>query len=152
MLKLAIGYPNKEEELEIMRRMTRGRLEELKAVVTPADIVRARQVVSEIYMDEKVERYIVDIVFATREPEKYGLQELEDLIQYGASPRASIFLAQAAKAHAFLRGRGYVTPEDVRSIALDVMRHRILLTYEAEAEERTPEYVVGQVLSRIEVP
>jgi len=121
-------------------------------VVTPADIVRARNVVNEIYMDEKVERYIIDIVFATREPAKYSLPELDDLIQYGASPRASIFLAQAAKAHAFLRGRGYVTPEDVRSIAMDVMRHRILLTYEAEAEEKTPEYVVGQVLGRIEVP
>ncbi len=152
MLKLAIGYPNKEEELEIMRRMTRGNLEELMPVVTPAEIVRARNVVTEIYMDEKVEHYIVDIVFATREPEKYGLRELADLIQYGASPRASIFLAQAAKAQAFLRGRGYVTPEDVRSIAMDVLRHRILLTYEAEAEERTSEYVVGQVLSRIEVP
>ncbi len=152
MLKLAIGYPNKEEELEIMRRMTRGKLEEVRAVVSPADIVRAREVVSQIYMDEKVERYIIDIVFATREPAKAGLNELDDLIHYGASPRASIFLAQASKAHAFLRGRGYVTPEDVRSIAMDVMRHRIILTYEAEAEERTPEYVIGQVLSRIEVP
>ncbi|MGH7492417.1 MAG: AAA family ATPase [bacterium] len=152
MLKLAIGYPNKEEELEIMRRMTRDHVADPRPVITPADIVRARQVIAEIYMDEKVEHYIIDIVFATREPEKYGLKELADLIQYGASPRASIFLAQAAKAHAFLRGRGYVTPEDVRSIAMDVMRHRILLTYEAEAEEKTPEYVVGQVLGRIEVP
>lgn len=152
MLKLSIGYPNKEEELEIMRRMTRGHLESVNPVVTPADIVKARNVVSEVYMDEKVERYIIDIVFATREPKKYGLDELEDLISYGASPRASIFLAQAAKAHAFLRGRGYVTPEDVRAIGLDVLRHRIIITYEAEAEEKTSEYVVGQVLSRIEVP
>jgi MoxR-like ATPase len=152
MLKLSIGYPNKDEELEIMRRMTRGRLENVSPVVTPADIVKARNVVSEVYMDEKVERYIIDIVFATREPKKYGLDELEDLISYGASPRASIFLAQAAKAHAFLRGRGYVTPEDVRAIGLDVLRHRIIITYEAEAEEKTSEYVVGQVLSRIEVP
>jgi MoxR-like ATPase len=152
MLKLAIGYPNKDEELEIMRRMTRGNLESVKPVVTPADIVKARSVVSEVYMDEKVERYIIDIVFATREPKKYGLEELEDLISYGASPRASIFLSQAAKAHAFLRGRGYVTPEDVRAIGLDVLRHRIIITYEAEAEEKTSEYVVGQVLSRIEVP
>jgi MoxR-like ATPase len=152
MLKLSIGYPNKDEELEIMRRMTRDNLETIKPVVTPADIVKARQVVAEVYMDEKVERYIIDIVFATREPKKYGLEELEDLIAYGASPRASIFLAQAAKAHAFLRGRGYVTPEDVRAIGLDVLRHRIIITYEAEAEEKTSEYVVGQVLSRIEVP
>jgi len=152
MLKLSVGYPNKDEELEIMRRMTRGHLETVRPVVTPADIVNARQVVSEVYMDEKIERYIVDIVFATREPKKYRLDELEDLISYGASPRASIFLAQAAKAHAFLRGRGYVTPEDVRAIGLDVLRHRIIITYEAEAEEKTSEYVVGQVLSRIEVP
>lgn len=152
MLKLSIGYPNKDEELEIMRRMTRGHLAEVQPVVTPNDIVRARNVVSEVYVDEKVERYIIDLVFATREPEKYGLKELNDLIQFGASPRASIFLAQAAKAHAFLRGRGYVTPEDVRSIGLDVMRHRIILTYEAEAEEKTSEYVIAQVLSRIEVP
>lgn len=152
MLKLSVGYPNKDEELEIMRRMTRGHLETIRPVVTPADIVNARNVVSEVYMDEKIERYIVDIVFATREPKKYRLDELEDLISYGASPRASIFLAQAAKAHAFLRGRGYVTPEDVRAIGLDVLRHRIIITYEAEAEEKTSEYVVGQVLSRIEVP
>jgi len=152
MLKLSIGYPNKDEELEIMRRMARGNLEVIKPVVTPADIVKARNVISEVYMDEKVERYIIDIVFATREPKKYGLDELEDLISYGASPRASIFLAQAAKAHAFLRGRGYVTPEDVRAIGLDVLRHRIIITYEAEAEEKSSEYVVGQVLSRIEVP
>lgn len=152
MLKLSVGYPNKDEELEIMRRMTRGHLETIRPVVTPADIVNARNVVSEVYMDEKIERYIVDIVFATREPKKYRLDELEDLISYGASPRASIFLAQAAKAHAFLRGRGYVTPEDVRAIGLDVLRHRIIITYEAEAEEKNSEYVVGQVLSRIEVP
>jgi MoxR-like ATPase len=152
MLKLSIGYPNKDEELEIMRRMTRGNVETVRPVVTPTDIVKARQVVTEVYMDEKVERYIVDIVFATREPRKYGLDELEDLISYGASPRASIFLALAAKAQAFLRGRGYVTPEDVRAIGLDVLRHRIIITYEAEAEEKTSEYVVGQVLSRIEVP
>jgi MoxR-like ATPase len=152
MLKLSIGYPNKDEELEIMRRMTRGNLDSVKPVVSPVDIVKARNVVTEVYIDEKVERYIIDIVFATREPKKYGLDELDDLISYGASPRASIYLAQAAKAHAFLRGRGYVTPEDVRAIGLDVLRHRIIITYEAEAEEKTSEYVVGQVLSRIEVP
>jgi len=152
MLKLSIGYPNRAEELEIMRRNVKPTTETVQPVVTPEDIVRARQVVSEVYMDEKVENYIVDIVFATREPQKFGLDDLQGLIQYGASPRASIYLAQAAKAHAFLRGRGYVTPEDVRSIGLDVLRHRVLLTYEAEAEEKTQEDIVRMVLNKIEVP
>ncbi len=152
MLKLSIGYPNRTEELEIMRRNVKANTETAQPVVTPEDIVRARGVVSEVYMDEKVENYIVDIVFATREPKKFGLDDLENLIQFGASPRASIYLAQAAKAHAFLRGRGYVTPEDVRSIGLDVLRHRVLLTYEAEAEEKTQEDIVRMVLNKIEVP
>jgi len=152
MLKLSIGYPNRNEELEIMRRNVKAATETAQPVVTPEDIVRARSVVSEVYMDEKVENYIVDIVFATREPKKFGLDDLENLIQFGASPRASIYLAQAAKAHAFLRGRGYVTPEDVRSIGLDVLRHRVLLTYEAEAEEKTQEDIVRMVLNKIEVP
>jgi len=152
MLKLSIGYPNRSEELEIMRRNVKPSTETVQPVVTPEDIVRARQVVGEVYMDEKVENYIVDIVFATREPKKFGLDDLENLIQFGASPRASIYLAQAAKAHAFLRGRGYVTPEDVRSIGLDVLRHRVLLTYEAEAEEKTQEDIVRMVLNKIEVP
>jgi len=152
MLKLSIGYPNRNEELEIMRRNVKANTETAQPVVTPEDIVRARSVVSEVYMDEKVENYIVDIVFATREPKKFGLDDLENLIQFGASPRASIYLAQAAKAHAFLRGRGYVTPEDVRSIGLDVLRHRVLLTYEAEAEEKTQEDIVRMVLNKIEVP
>jgi len=152
MLKLSIGYPNRTEELEIMRRNVKANTETAQPVVTPEDIVRARSVVSEVYMDEKVENYIVDIVFATREPKKFGLDDLENLIQFGASPRASIYLAQAAKAHAFLRGRGYVTPEDVRSIGPDVLRHRVLLTYEAEAEEKTQEDIVRMVLNKIEVP
>jgi MoxR-like ATPase len=152
MLKLSIGYPNRTEELEIMRRNVKAAPDSVQPVVTPEDIVRARSVVSEVYMDEKVENYIVDIVFATREPKKFGLDDLENLIQFGASPRASIYLAQAAKAHAFLRGRGYVTPEDVRSIGLDVLRHRVLLTYEAEAEEKTQEDIVRTVLNKIEVP
>jgi MoxR-like ATPase len=109
-------------------------------------------VVKEVYIDEKIEKYIVDIVFATRYPEKYGLKELKDLINYGASPRASIYLTLAAKAHAFLRRRGYVTPEDVRSVGMDVMRHRIILSYEAEAEELNTEDVVRKVLNRVEVP
>ncbi|MBN2012395.1 MoxR family ATPase [candidate division KSB1 bacterium] len=152
MLKLSIGYPNKDEELEIMRRMTQKNVPEVKPVVTPADIIRAREVTHEIYMDEKIERYIVDIVFATRNPKDYGLDDLAALIEYGASPRASINLAMAAKAHAFLRHRGYVTPEDVRSIGMDVLRHRVIVTYEAEAEEVTAEDVVRKVLNKIEVP
>ncbi|MDZ7271172.1 MAG: AAA family ATPase [candidate division KSB1 bacterium] len=152
MLKLAIGYPNKEEELEIMRRMTKDEVPQAQAVVSPAEIVKARAVVREVYIDEKVERYIIDIVFASRNPKEYGLDELEDLIAYGASPRASIYLSLAAKAHAFLRHRGYVTPEDVRSVGMDVLRHRIILTYEAEAEEVTTEDVVRKILNKIEVP
>jgi MoxR-like ATPase len=152
MLKLNIGYPNKEEELEIMRRNTGDHLPEVKPVVTPEAIKRARSVVNQIYIDEKIERYIVDIVFATRDPESYGLEELKPLIAYGASPRASIYLAKASKAHAFLRHRGYVTPEDVRAIGMDVLRHRVIVTYEAEAEEISPEDVVRKVLNNIEVP
>jgi len=152
MLKLSVGYPNKEEELQIMRRLPHDHVEDIRPIVSPHDIVKARSVVREVYIDEKVERYIVDIVFATRSPKEYGLEELGPLIAYGASPRASIYLSLAAKAHAFLRRRGYVTPEDVRAIGMDVLRHRILLTYEAEAEEITPEDVVRKVLNKIEVP
>jgi len=152
MLKLSVGYPNKEEELEIMRRMTGKKIPEVKPVVGPKDIISARNLVKEIYIDEKVEKYIIDIVFATRNPAEYGLDDLQDLISFGASPRASIFLHQAAKAHAFLRRRGYVVPEDIRAIGMDVLRHRILVTYEAEAEEITPEDVVRKVLNKIEVP
>lgn len=152
MLKVIIGYPNKEEELEIMRRMSGVAVPEVRPVVTPAHILRARSVVREVYIDEKVDRYIVDIVFATRTPVEYGLDDVKDLIMYGASPRASIYLRLASKAHAFLCHRGYVTPEDVRSIALDVLRHRIIITYEAEAEEITSEDIVRKILNRIEVP
>ena len=152
MLKLSIGYPSPEEELEIMRRVTKTDEIEVKPVISPSDIVKARQAVREIYIDEKIEKYIIDIVFATRNPGQYGLEELTDLITYGASPRASIFLAMAAKAHAFLRRRGYVTPEDVRSIGMEVMRHRVILSYEAEAEEIGTEDVIRKVLNRVEVP
>lgn len=152
MLKLSIGYPNKDEELEIMRRMAGKKVPEVSAVVTPKEIISARSLVSEVYMDEKVEHYIIDIVFATRNPREYGLDELQELIAFGASPRASIYLHQAAKAHAFLRRRGYVTPEDVRAIGMDVLRHRIIVTYEAEAEELTSEDIVRKVLNKIEVP
>ncbi len=152
MLKLSVGYPDKEEELEIMRRQTRIQTEDAQPIISPQELIRARDVVKEVYMDEKIEKYIVDIVFATREPEQYGLQEIKPLLNYGASPRATIFLAQAARAHAFLRRRGYVTPEDVRAIGLDVMRHRVILSYEAEAEEVSAEDLVRKVLNRVEVP
>ena len=152
MLKVRIGYPQKEEELEIVNRMTADGLPEVQPVITPEDIIKARQVAAEIYVDEKIKRYILDIVFATRNPEQYGLEDLKPLIRYGASPRASINLTLSAKSHAFLRRRGYVTPEDIRAIGLDVLRHRIIVTYEAEAEEVTAEDIVRKVLNKIEVP
>jgi MoxR-like ATPase len=152
MLKVSIGYPNKDEELEIMRRMTQKQIPRVNPVVSPKEIIKARNVVHDIYIDEKIERYIIDIVFATRNPKEYELGDLAELIQYGASPRASIYLSLAAKAHAFLRHRGYVTPEDVRSIGMDVLRHRIIVTYEAEAEEVTAEDIVRKIINKIEVP
>jgi len=152
MLKLSIGYPTAEEELEIMRRMAKGPEPTVNAVIDPKSILKARAVVEEIYMDPKIEQYIVDIVFATRDPKKYGLDDLAELISFGASPRASINLVKAARAHAFLRHRGYVTPEDVRAIGMDVLRHRVLVTYEAEAEELSADDVVRKVLNQIEVP
>ena len=152
MLKLKVGYPSRDEELEIIRRMSDGAPPEPTAQVSPKDILRARKVVDEVYIDEKIERYIIDIVFATREPEAYGAKDLKPLIAFGASPRASINLKRAAKAHAFLRRRGYVTPEDVKAIGLDVLRHRVIVTFEAEAEEVTSEDVVRKVLNQVEVP
>ncbi len=152
MLKLSVGYPDRNEELEIMRRMTRVDLPQAGAVVTPQEIISARRAVHEVYIDPKIENYIVDIVFATRKPKEYGLDELADLIAYGASPRASIYLSMAAKAHAFLSRRGYVTPEDIRSIAMDVLRHRVIITYEAEAEEISAEDVVRKIINKVEVP
>ena len=152
MLKLSVGYPNRQEELEILRLMSGGEVPPVSAVVSPEELIEARNAVRSIYMDPKIERYIVDLVFATREPEQYGLGDLESLLSIGASPRASIFLSRTSRAHAFLEGRGFVTPEDVRAVAMDVMRHRIIVTYEAEAEEVTPEDVVQRVLDTIEVP
>ena len=152
MLKLSVGYPDKDEELEIMRRMSVGPEPKAEPVVTPEEILAARKAAETIYMDSQVERYIVDLVFATREPKHFGLGELEPLIAFGGSPRATICLAKTSRAHAFLRHRGYVTPEDVRSVAMDVLRHRVILTYEAEAEEMTTEDVVTRVLDTIEVP
>ncbi len=152
MLKLSVDYPDGDEELQIMRRMSSGPVAEVKPVVSPEEILRARKAVEMIYMDQQVERYIVDLVLATRDPAAHGLEDLADLISFGASPRASICLAKTARAHAFLNRRGFVTPDDVRAMGMDVLRHRVLLTYEAEAEEVTSEDVVTRVLNSVEVP
>ncbi|MFQ5484953.1 MAG: AAA family ATPase, partial [Desulfobacterales bacterium] len=153
MLKLHITYPSIEEEHEIMKRMAFTGVETaVNAVITPEDIRRARGVVNEVYMDEKIEKYILDIVFATRSPEKYGLKEITDLIQYGASTRATIYLSIASKAYAFVQGRGYVTPQDVKSIGPDVLRHRVIISYEAEAEEKTSEDIIRTIFEEVEVP
>jgi MoxR-like ATPase len=152
MLKLAVDYPTGEEELQIMRRMSTGAPEPVEPVVTPAEILRARSAVEMIYMDPQVERYIVDLVLATRDPKAFGLSDLGDLIAFGASPRATICLAKTARAHAFLQHRGFVTPDDVRAMGMDVLRHRVLVTYEAEAEEVTPEDIVRRILDSVEVP
>ncbi len=152
LLKVKIGYPTKEEERDIVRRNLTGEIPHVHKVVSPNALLRAREVMHGIYMDEKIEQYILDLVFATRSPNEYGLKSLAPLINYGASPRASIAMAQASRALAFLRRRGYVVPEDVRAIAADVLRHRIGLSYEAEAENVTPEDIIGKVLSSVEVP
>jgi MoxR-like ATPase len=151
MLKLLVTYPNKKEEKQILERMTEPSELIVEPVVTPTAIRSARGVVGEVYMDEKVKDYIVDLVFATRKPEDYQL-DTKDLVQYGASPRGTIFLAKAARAHAFVSGRGYVTPEDVKSVGLDVLRHRIILTYEAEAENVTTEEIIRRVFDKVMVP
>lgn len=153
MLKVKVGYPDRNEEQEIMRRnLTDDDFGKVNPVVKPADIIAARKAVRKVYMDEKIEQYILDIVFATRNPGNFNLSVLEPLINYGASPRASINLALAAKAMAFLRRRGFVIPEDVRSVCHDVMRHRIGLTYEAEAENISQEDVIDRMLNTVEVP
>jgi MoxR-like ATPase len=152
MLKLKITYPGKQEEKEILERMAGGEVPEVEKIVTPADILRCRKIVRDIYMDEKIKDYIISLVLATRQPGEFGLKEIDGLIEYGASPRASIYLAQAARANAFLRRRGYVTPEDVKFVGMDVLRHRVILTYEAEAEEMTSEDIVQKVFDRVEVP
>ncbi|MDP1677187.1 MAG: AAA family ATPase [Bacteroidota bacterium] len=152
MLKVKIDYPSKDDELLIMRQNVSGKYTEVKSVVTGKEVLKARASMQEIYMDEKIERYILDIVFATRNPKDAQLPNLENLINYGASPRATISLALASKAYAFIRRRGYVIPEDVRAVALDVMRHRIGVTYEAEAEQVTSETIVQEILNKVEVP
>jgi MoxR-like ATPase len=151
MLKLKVDYPSKAEEREILERMTGTATFDVRRLITPTDILRARQVVGQVYIDNRIKDYIVELVLATRKPEDYKL-DTKGLVQFGASPRATIFLAVAAKAHAFIRGRGYVTPEDVKSIAFDVLRHRIILSYEAEAEDVTTEQIIQRVLDTIEVP
>lgn len=152
MLKVVVSYPKKDEERQIIRMNNTGEFPKAQPVVSPEDIVRARQVVRDVYMDEKIEKYIVDIVYATRTPEDYNLKDLSGLISYGASPRASISLAMAAKAYAFIKRRGYVIPEDVRAVCNEVLRHRIGLTYEAEAENVTTENIISQVLNAVIVP
>ena len=152
MLKVVVTYPKKEEEKLIIRMNNSGTFPKANAVLKPEDIIRAREVVREVYMDEKIEKYIVDIVYATRTPEEYNLANLKDLISYGASPRASISLAMAAKAYAFIKRRGYVIPEDVRAVCYEVLRHRIGLTYEAEAENITTESIITNIMNAIEVP
>ena len=152
MLKVVVDYPRKEEERLIVRMNNSGEFPRPNPVINPEDIVRARQVVRDVYMDEKIERYIVDIVYATRTPEEYGLKNLRDLISFGGSPRASISLSMAAKAYAFIKRRGYVIPEDVRSVCNEVLRHRIGLIYEAEAENVTTEQIIAQVINAVIVP
>ncbi|NLG17966.1 MAG: AAA domain-containing protein [Fibrobacter sp.] len=152
MLKLKIVYPTREEEKEILERMGKGSIPEVSKVIKVDKIISARDAVNEIYMDPKVEDYIISLVFATREPQAAGLADLKGLISYGASPRATLFLTRAARAHAFIRGRGYVTPEDVKSVGMDVLRHRVITTYEAEAENITSEDILQKVFDSIEVP
>ncbi|MBI5527368.1 MAG: MoxR family ATPase [Deltaproteobacteria bacterium] len=153
MLKLRVTYPAKAEEKAIVNAQTAAVLPKASAgVVTLEQVKRARAVVAQVYVDEKIKDYIVDIVLATRDPAAYGLKDLADMIEYGASPRASIYLTMAARAHAFIRRRGYVTPEDIKSIGMDVLRHRVIPTYEAEAEEVTSEQIVQRIFDKIEVP
>ncbi len=152
MLKVIIGYPTKEEEKLILRQQISSEKPKTNAVLKPEDILKARQVVTEVYLDEKIENYITDIVFASRYPAKYGLDNLAGFISYGASPRASIFMAKAARAFAFIKRRGYVIPEDVRAVCADVMRHRIGLTYEAEADNITSTDIINEILNTVEVP
>ncbi len=152
MLKVIVDYPTRPEERLIMDRMTGARLPEVRPVINPVDLLHAREVVRQIYVDEKIKEYVLDIVFATRQPGANGLSGLQPLIAFGASPRATIFLILAARAHAFLKGRGFVTPEDIKQIAPDVLRHRVVISYEAEAEEITSANIVQRILDQIEVP
>ena len=152
MLKVVVSYPRRDEERQILERMTGEALLSARPVVHPDKILHARQVVRGIYVDPKIKEYVLDLVFATREPASSGVSELRNLIAYGASPRATIFLVTTAKAHAFLQGRGYVTPEDIKQVATDVLQHRVIVTYEAEAEDITSSDIVRTILDHVEVP
>ena len=152
MLKVVVDYPSRVEERVIMDRMTGATLPEVDPVVRPEDLLYARQVVNQIYVDEKIKEYILDLIFTTREPTRSGLPDLEPLIEFGASPRATIYMVMAARAHAFLKGRGFVTPEDIKQIAPDILRHRLVVSYEAEAEEITSADIIQRILDQIEVP
>ena len=152
MLKVVVTYPKKEEERQIIRMNNSGSFPKAQPVLKPEDIVRAREVVKDVYMDEKIEKYIVDLVYATRTPKDYNLSAIAGFISYGASPRASISLAMAAKAYAFIKRRGYVIPEDVRAVCYEVLRHRIGLTYEAEAENMTTDQIISEIINAVEVP
>jgi len=152
MLKVVINYPKKDEEKLIIRQNIGGKKPDIKPVLKKQEILEARKIVNEVYLDEKIEKYIVDIVFATRFPHEHGLPNLKDMISFGASPRASINLALAARAYAFIKRRGYVIPEDIRAVCFDVLRHRIGLTYEAEARNLTPEEIISEILNKVEVP
>jgi MoxR-like ATPase len=151
MLKLKLDYPSRKEEREILERMSTEDVPRSAKVIDPQSILKARKVVEEVYIDERIKEYIISIVFATRQPAEYGLN-IGDLIEYGGSPRASLYLVQAARAHAFIRGRGYVTPEDVKSVGPDVLRHRVILSYEAEAEDIKPEEIIQRIFDTVEVP
>jgi len=152
MLKVIVGYPTRQEERVIMDRMTGAELPQVRPVITPEDLLHAREVVKQIYVDEKIKDYVLDLVFTTRYPAQNGLSDLQPLLSFGASPRATIYLIMAARAHAFIRGRGFVTPEDIKQIAPDILRHRIVISYEAEAEEITSADIVQRILDHTEVP
>ncbi|NQV35424.1 MAG: MoxR family ATPase [Phycisphaeraceae bacterium] len=153
LFKLKVGYPQRAEECEIMRKMARSHPDlDVNTVMKPADILRLRALIDEVFMDEKIEAYILDLIMATRNPDEFGLAELQGLIRYGASPRATIYLAMAAKGHAFLCGRGYVSPQDVKCVGMDVLRHRVIITYEAEAQKKTSEDILERIFNTIYVP
>jgi MoxR-like ATPase len=152
MLKLQVNYPGRSEEKEILRRMAGRHRPQIERVVSPQDIRAMRDLADQVYLDAKVEDYIVDVVFATRDPASFKLAQMEKLIDYGASPRATIFLAQAAKVHAFMAGRSYVTPQDVKSVGPDVLRHRVLVSYEAEARDLTSDDLIAEIFNTVDVP
>lgn len=152
MLKIKVGYPTREEELEVMTKVAYGAKQDIEPVLHAEDIFAMREVIDQIHVDEKINRYIVDLIFATRFPQQYGIDDLEGLIEFGASPRASIYLNKLARVYAFLQGRGYVIPNDIKSIGMDVLRHRVLVTFEAEAEEKTSEDIIERVFDSVKVP